>query len=274
MNERGESVRRSDDEILALGEAIAETVAILDSATHRFLSQLREFEWVRGWERTGALSLAHWLSWRVGMDLGTAREKVRVAAPAAQPLSRTANAAPCGSSHAAMRPSGGLMASIARPPVAHLRAVLRNIGHPAEGPLMDRLLGLGAIAAALALAFWAGTRVTPAPVVVERAPRPAPAMTRAEIRSAVTEAIESRATPVPLDQPPEPPPEAPAAENAGRAAASIIASGITDGVWSQSERDALRAELPALDPAHIREVLSPLFQAINAQRLELDGPPI
>ncbi len=67
------------EEIAALGEAIAETAAIIDVATHRFLSQLREFDRVDGWHRAGALSCAHWLSWRVGMDLGAAREKVRVA---------------------------------------------------------------------------------------------------------------------------------------------------------------------------------------------------
>ena len=60
-------------------EAIAETAAIIDVATHRFLTQLREFDVVDGWHRAGALSCAHWLSWRVGMDLGAAREKVRVA---------------------------------------------------------------------------------------------------------------------------------------------------------------------------------------------------
>ena len=60
-------------------EAIAETAAIIDLATHRFLTQLREFDRVDGWHRAGALSCAHWLSWRVGMDLGAAREKVRVA---------------------------------------------------------------------------------------------------------------------------------------------------------------------------------------------------
>ena len=69
----------SMEEIAALGEAIAETAAIIDVATHRFLSQLREFDRVDGWHRAGALSCAHWLSWRVGMDLGAAREKVRVA---------------------------------------------------------------------------------------------------------------------------------------------------------------------------------------------------
>ena len=69
----------SMEEIAAMGEAIAETAAIVDVATHRFLTQLREFDRVDGWHRAGALSCAHWLSWRVGMDLGAAREKVRVA---------------------------------------------------------------------------------------------------------------------------------------------------------------------------------------------------
>jgi hypothetical protein len=69
----------SMEEIAAMGEAIAETAAIIDVATHRFLTQLREFDRVDGWGRAGALSCAHWLSWRVGMDLGAAREKVRVA---------------------------------------------------------------------------------------------------------------------------------------------------------------------------------------------------
>jgi hypothetical protein len=69
----------SMEEIAAMGEAIAETAAVIDVATHRFLSQLREFDRVDGWHRAGALSCAHWLSWRVGMDLGAAREKVRVA---------------------------------------------------------------------------------------------------------------------------------------------------------------------------------------------------
>ena len=69
----------SMEEIAAMGEAIAETAAIIDVATHRFLTQLREFDRVDGWHGAGALSCAHWLSWRVGMDLGAAREKVRVA---------------------------------------------------------------------------------------------------------------------------------------------------------------------------------------------------
>ena len=69
----------SMEEIAKMGDAIAETAAIIDVATHRFLTQLREFDRVDGWHRAGALSCARWLSWRVGMDLGAAREKVRVA---------------------------------------------------------------------------------------------------------------------------------------------------------------------------------------------------
>jgi hypothetical protein len=74
-----DEMRQYDDEIVALGEAIAETAATLDAATQRFLTQLRAFDEAGGWQRAGALSCAHWLSWRVGMDLGAAREKVRVA---------------------------------------------------------------------------------------------------------------------------------------------------------------------------------------------------
>ena len=62
-----------------MGDAIAETAALVDAGIHRLLLQLRAFDAVDGWHRAGALSLAHWLSWRVGMGLGAAREKVRVA---------------------------------------------------------------------------------------------------------------------------------------------------------------------------------------------------
>ena len=49
-------------------------------------SMLREFDERGGWSR-GFRSCAHWLNWRTGLDLGAAREKVRVArALAALPL--------------------------------------------------------------------------------------------------------------------------------------------------------------------------------------------
>jgi len=62
-----------------LGERIAEQAAHLDAAMHRLLADLREFDQRGGWYIQGALSCAHWLSWRVGWELVTARQRVRVA---------------------------------------------------------------------------------------------------------------------------------------------------------------------------------------------------
>ena len=61
-----------------LGDAIAELSAHLDAATARLLDLIREFDARGGWN-TGFRSCAHWLAWRVGLDLGAARERVRVA---------------------------------------------------------------------------------------------------------------------------------------------------------------------------------------------------
>ena len=65
-------------EIDRLGDEIAELAACLDAATARLLALIREFDARDGWN-TGFRSCAHWLSWRVGMELGAAREHVRVA---------------------------------------------------------------------------------------------------------------------------------------------------------------------------------------------------
>jgi len=61
-----------------LGEAIAELSAHIDAATYRLLRMIAEFDRNSGWGE-GFKSCAHWLSWRVGWGLGTARERVRVA---------------------------------------------------------------------------------------------------------------------------------------------------------------------------------------------------
>ena len=63
----------------ALADDIAEVAAHIDAAVHRLLVLIREFDRVGGWHRQGALSCAHWLSWRIGLGPGPAREKVRVA---------------------------------------------------------------------------------------------------------------------------------------------------------------------------------------------------
>src|SRR2546425_7535195 len=61
-----------------LGDEIAELSAHLDVATARLLDLIREFDARGGWN-TGFRSCAAWLSWRVGLDPGAARERVRVA---------------------------------------------------------------------------------------------------------------------------------------------------------------------------------------------------
>jgi hypothetical protein len=65
-------------ELDRLGDEIAELSAHLDAATARVLEKIRDFDARGGWNN-GFQSCAHWLSWRVGLDLGAARERVRVA---------------------------------------------------------------------------------------------------------------------------------------------------------------------------------------------------
>lgn len=61
-----------------LGDAIAELAARIHAATYELLVLIRQFDACAGWN-TGFQSCAHWLNWRTGIDLGAAREKVRVA---------------------------------------------------------------------------------------------------------------------------------------------------------------------------------------------------
>ncbi|HMH51672.1 MAG TPA: DUF222 domain-containing protein, partial [Candidatus Acidoferrum sp.] len=61
-----------------LGNEIAELSAHLEAATAHLLALIREFDARGGWNH-GFRSYAHWLAWRVGMDLGAARQRVRVA---------------------------------------------------------------------------------------------------------------------------------------------------------------------------------------------------
>jgi hypothetical protein len=61
-----------------LGDEIADLATHIEAATARLLALLRDFDARGGWGN-GFLSCAHWLSWRVHLDLGAARERVRVA---------------------------------------------------------------------------------------------------------------------------------------------------------------------------------------------------
>lgn len=66
---------RSIDE---LEDEIAELCAHINAATYRLLRAIAEFDRREAWG-WGFQSTAHWLTWRVGIDMVTAREKVRVA---------------------------------------------------------------------------------------------------------------------------------------------------------------------------------------------------
>src|SRR5216117_759762 len=65
-------------ELDRLGDAIAELSAHVEAATARLLDLIREFDARGGWN-PGFRSCAASLSWRVGLDPGAARERVRVA---------------------------------------------------------------------------------------------------------------------------------------------------------------------------------------------------
>jgi uncharacterized protein DUF222/HNH endonuclease len=61
-----------------LGNEIAELSAHIEVAMARLLSLIHEFDALAGWAN-GFKSCAEWLSWRVGLDLSAAYERVRVA---------------------------------------------------------------------------------------------------------------------------------------------------------------------------------------------------
>jgi 5-methylcytosine-specific restriction endonuclease McrA len=65
-------------ELQRLGDDIAELAAHLDAATARLLDLIRDFDARGGWGN-GFRSCAEWLTWRIGLAPGAAREHVRVA---------------------------------------------------------------------------------------------------------------------------------------------------------------------------------------------------
>jgi hypothetical protein len=62
-----------------LGEGICLRAGRIAAAEAELLPWIAEFDRREGWAGTGLLSCAHWLSWKVGLSLGAAREQVRVA---------------------------------------------------------------------------------------------------------------------------------------------------------------------------------------------------
>jgi hypothetical protein len=62
-----------------LESQITELAGQLNAATYRWLTLIAEFDRRKGWVDGSLHSCAHWLNFKVGLNLGAAREKVRVA---------------------------------------------------------------------------------------------------------------------------------------------------------------------------------------------------
>lgn len=77
--EQPRPARPTPDDLDAMGDEIAQLAGQIAAAEARFLRLLGAFDLWEGWGGPGVRSLAHWLSWRAGMSLRTAREHVRMA---------------------------------------------------------------------------------------------------------------------------------------------------------------------------------------------------
>lgn len=89
--DRGDLVALSTTDLEARLSSLAARIA---AAECEFLTLLAEFDARQGFGESGMKSTSRWLSWRTGIRLGVARERVRVArALRAPPLVREAFAA-------------------------------------------------------------------------------------------------------------------------------------------------------------------------------------
>ena len=114
-----------------LGNRIAELSARIQAATYELLCYLREFDRQHGWE--GFRSCAHWLNWRTGLDLGAAREKLRVAAALAD-LNHLSAAMACG------RLSYSIVRALTRVATPATEARLVAVACCATGAQVERLV--------------------------------------------------------------------------------------------------------------------------------------
>jgi hypothetical protein len=78
-----DSYQSSLDDFEESNDQIADKITTLagqiNAANYRFLKLIAEFDRRNAWAGFGIRSCAHWLSWTCGLDMNTAREKVRVA---------------------------------------------------------------------------------------------------------------------------------------------------------------------------------------------------
>lgn len=69
----------TSEQLLAIADQIADLSLRIDVAKHSLLTHLRTFDAHDGWAGMGFVSTAAWLSWRISIAPGAAREHVRVA---------------------------------------------------------------------------------------------------------------------------------------------------------------------------------------------------
>jgi hypothetical protein len=75
----GPSVPCSQERCEYLETQITMLAAHIHAATYRLLELLREYDDSQGWFGPGLNTCAHWMNWKCGINLGAAREKLRVA---------------------------------------------------------------------------------------------------------------------------------------------------------------------------------------------------
>ena len=68
-----------EDELFLLGERCARAYMQADSLHYQAMRLLAEFDRLEGWKDTGFGSTAEWLACRIGIKLGSARERLRTA---------------------------------------------------------------------------------------------------------------------------------------------------------------------------------------------------
>jgi hypothetical protein len=68
-----------EDELFLLGERCAHAYMQADALHYRAMKLLVEFDRREAWKDTGFSSTAEWLTWRIGIKLGAARERLRTA---------------------------------------------------------------------------------------------------------------------------------------------------------------------------------------------------
>ena len=122
---------RQQPDLDLLGDRIAELSARIQAATYELLCYLREFDRQHGWE--GFRSCAHWLNWRTGLDLGAAREKLRVGAALAA-LNHLSAAMACG------RLSYSVVRALTRVATPATEARLVAVACGATGAQVERLV--------------------------------------------------------------------------------------------------------------------------------------